>query len=418
MSYPSSSPDADPLAASAASEESAQARIEADEIVTAADQSRRDAADQILSDADHTRTGADRTASDADEAAHEADLEAAGGDQDASARDLAASGRDHAHGDAVADDEPAALRRHSDEAEREAAALARTRMATQRDETARLDDVRAIARDHATDARDRAAEREEATLDYGAMPDATMLLMRAATARLRTQAASDRSLAAADRASAADDRAQAREDRGIATHERAYAAADRAMAAGDRARAAEDRTRAAEARLRAGDDRTRAADDREQARRDLHDAYLDDLTGVYTRGFGLLKPQQEVERAHQSGSSFVLAFVDVDGLKQINDHRGHAGGDEVLRTVGAELKRHLRADDPIVRIGCDEFLCAFTDTALDAAGARMKTITTHLIDGQEEASISSGLAQLRPSEQLEHLIARGDAELYRIKHRQ
>ena len=63
-------------------------------------------------------------------------------------------------------------------------------------------------------------------------------------------------------------------------------------------------------------------------------------------------------RAKRTQRSFVLAFIDVDGLKTTNDSLGHAAGDELLRRVVDTVRDHLRSYDLIVRFGGDEFLCA------------------------------------------------------------
>jgi diguanylate cyclase (GGDEF)-like protein len=235
----------------------------------------------------------------------------------------------------------------------------------------------------------------------------------------QTAADADRTAALADKAATrGDQRAWAR-DRAAAERDRDRAAAlyDRARAADDRVEAAVDRARAADDRARAAVDRSRAARDREQSRLGLQRAYQDELTGVHTRGFGLVRMQEEIERAERSGERFVLAFLDVDGLKEINDRDGHAAGDAVLRAVGAELRSQLRSYDPIVRVGGDEFVCALSDTALQAAAGRMEKIRTAVMESESQASVSVGLAERQPGETLEALTARGDAELYRAKRR-
>jgi diguanylate cyclase (GGDEF)-like protein len=236
-----------------------------------------------------------------------------------------------------------------------------------RDDTARLRDLSALARDRASEARDRAAAR--------------------------------RATALAEKAATKEEAIEVFEESG---------AVYRARAAADRERAAADRRRAAE-------DRIKAARDRSQARAALHEAYLDDLTGVYTRGLGLRILQHEVERAHRSGEPLVLAMIDVDALKQVNDSGGHAAGDALLRDVAAAIKSKLRSYDPVVRLGGDEFICAFPHTALEPAIQQVAEMQTALSESQPTASLSVGFAELRPKETLEDLLARADAELYRVK---
>src|SRR5437764_6528410 len=116
-----------------------------------------------------------------------------------------------------------------------------------------------------------------------------------------------------------------------------------------RQRAAEDRRRAAEDRHRAADDRTHAAHDREHLYEELQRAHLDELTGAYRRNLGEAALLHEVQRAQRSRRDLVLAFVDVDGLKAVNDSSGHAAGDELLRNAVAALRSRLGPHDPIGR---------------------------------------------------------------------
>lgn len=334
------------------------------------------AIEHTLSEHDQNHADTDQTASDADDIAAETDQAAADTDQIASDRDQAAADREEedtsqssaseqAYDLSREERDTAAAERGASAAARTAAAVTRTQAAARRDETGRLRDTNAALRDRVAEARDRAAERKEASPLTGMGHDE-------ATAAMRN-----------------------------------FAATIRERAAADRKRAAEDRARAAA-------DRTRAAEDRAQARAALQRAYIDELTGVYTRGLGLLTLQHEIDRAHRTGEPFVLAFVDVDGLKQVNDSHGHAAGDAALRRIGQTLRSNLRSYDPIVRVGGDEFICAFSNTSMPAASHRLEQIAVAL-DQAGVNSISVGLAELSPTESLEDLIARGDAELYRAK---
>ena len=94
----------------------------------------------------------------------------------------------------------------------------------------------------------------------------------------------------------------------------------------------------------------------------------------------------------------MLAFVDVDGLKQLNDTRGHPAGDAALRLVGQALRANLRPYDVIVRYGGDEFLCAMPNLSAPEARARFKRIAHALAAVNAEHSISFGLAQAQDSE--------------------
>ena len=180
--------------------------------------------------------------------------------------------------------------------------------------------------------------------------------------------------------------------------------ASRERAAADRAQAAEDRRLAAE-------DREFAAAALEQAQAELENAHLDYLTGCYHRSLGMVMLQNEVDRAHREGGSLVLAYVAVDGLTRANDTDGHLSGDVLLRAVAAAMRLKMRSYEPIVRFGGDEFVCAFANVDLEAARQRFGQIQAALREEVHGASISFGLAELEPDEELADLIRRADAAL-------
>jgi diguanylate cyclase (GGDEF)-like protein len=333
-------------------------------------------ADQTVADLDQTQSDLDQTASDTDQAGSVADQRDADSDQRASDRDQAAADRDRtgrAPADALRHREYDASRaeriegtRERDEtaARRTRSAAQRLRSAAQRDEAARLRDLTGQARDRAGEARDRAAEARD-----GQVASPVEKEVRAA-AELRALRAS-------------------------AAHLRAQAADDRARAAADRERAAEDRRRAAA---------------------DLRHAQLDQLTGAYSRGMGEVALQQEIDRARRSGRPLVLAFVDVDDLKGLNDREGHAAGDALLQDVVAAIRLKLRSYDVVtVRMGGDEFVCILSEITLEVADHRFHDIRTAIASRAGRGSISVGLAELRPDDDLQDLTARGDDALYQNK---
>lgn len=88
----------------------------------------------------------------------------------------------------------------------------------------------------------------------------------------------------------------------------------------------------------------------------LHTMSLsDDLTGLYNRrGFAVFS-QQAIQLAQRYGRPVGLLFIDVDGLKKINDEHGHPTGDEALRDAAGVLKDTARRVDVVARLGGDEF---------------------------------------------------------------
>jgi diguanylate cyclase (GGDEF)-like protein len=319
--------------------------------------------EQTLTDSEQTLSDTDQTLSDTDQARSDLDQASADEDQHASDLDQAAADREYGSPDRVhgvyastrADRVRASDQRH-------ATAAARARMTDERLGAARTRDLTAQARDLAAAERDQAAAALEA-------------------ASTHTERGAARRLAAL---------------RARGAHDRERAAEDRAAAARDRADAAEDRTRAAI---------------------ELRHAYHDDLTGALRREMGEVALQHELERARRGDGRLVLAFVDVDKLKLLNDREGHVAGDALLQAVVAAMRAKLRSFDPVVRYGGDEFVCALAGTDGSDATRRFEEIQANLARSHDDAAISVGVVELTDDETLDDLIARGDAALYQAKGR-
>jgi diguanylate cyclase (GGDEF)-like protein len=168
----------------------------------------------------------------------------------------------------------------------------------------------------------------------------------------------------------AGDRAAEGRDRAAAVQEGTPGGSSRS----EREQAADDREAGARDRVEASRDRERAAHDRSDAARERAAAGVDVLTGALARGRGLLDLRREIARARRSDGRLVLAFVDVDGLKPINDLQGHAVGDALLRDVAVAMRTALRSYDLVVRYGGDEFLCALAGTDVEGAGRRFDEV--------------------------------------------
>ncbi len=151
---------------------------------------------------------------------------------------------------------------------------------------------------------------------------------------------------------------------------------------------------------------------------DLHELALlrdkvafDELTGIMRRAGGLATLDREISRARRRKAPLTVAFVDIDGLKAVNDSRGHAAGDALLKDVAGVLTGRLRAEDAIFRYGGDEFCCVLPDAHLEAAGRILGAAQqTARARGQQ---FSVGLAELHNGDDRATLLARADTELYR-----
>jgi diguanylate cyclase (GGDEF)-like protein/PAS domain S-box-containing protein len=156
-------------------------------------------------------------------------------------------------------------------------------------------------------------------------------------------------------------------------------------------------------------------------------ATRDSLTGAANRRYFVELTNTERERSLRSGSPLSLCMFDVDHFKNINDHYGHATGDQVLTAIVQAARGELRVSDQLGRLGGEEFALLLPDT--EQAGAmivaeRVRSAVERLALPSAEAgesaapirvSVSLGVAQLRGDEPMESLLKRADRALYAAK---
>ena len=246
----------------------------------------------------------------------------------------------------------------------------RDAVADDRDVAGLARDIAAYERDCAMDARDAASAREDSVRRLTGAD----IVLRASAQRKR----------------AAEDRAQAAEQRRLAAEDRRLAAIDREEAARER---------------------RRGLADREALARRVALADADPLTGARTRAAGLADFERELSRCARTGCRLVVIYVDVVGLKALNDATGHDAGDELLKRIVRTIKARLRSYDLIVRHGGDEFLCVMTDASLADARGRFGAIAAALATGPETGAIRTGFAERAAGETVTQLITRADREL-------
>jgi diguanylate cyclase (GGDEF)-like protein len=163
----------------------------------------------------------------------------------------------------------------------------------------------------------------------------------------------------------------------------------------------------------------------------LHDslkreASHDPLTRLNNRRLFLERIQQEVTRAGASGESFSIVFLDVDGLKRINDTYGHLAGDALLREVSSALTDAVRGEDVVARYGGDEFVVLLPATGAAAAAVVCQRISDGIArhrfmagrDLLQIPGVSLGMATFpQNGATAEELLEAADATLYRQKRR-
>jgi diguanylate cyclase (GGDEF)-like protein len=139
-------------------------------------------------------------------------------------------------------------------------------------------------------------------------------------------------------------------------------------------------------------------------------ATTDSLTKVLNRrGFYALVDNRSQP---QAGS---VVMVDIDYFKRLNDIHGHAKGDEVLQQVADTLKNSLRAGDILARFGGEEFIIVLPKATLEQAQATAERLRV-AVEQSCQVTISMGVTQIQPSENLEATINRADELMYRSKH--
>lgn len=149
---------------------------------------------------------------------------------------------------------------------------------------------------------------------------------------------------------------------------------------------------------------------------------VDELTGLLNRrGFLTLARQQiaMLERNHRLGA---LLFIDVDGLKHVNDECGHDAGDALLRLVAHGLRTATRRVDVLSRLSGDEFAILLPEVQEGSMPGFVDRLRRTLADTGLDAlgrtpSISIGFTLLRSprADALEELLAQADAGMYRDK---
>ena len=152
-------------------------------------------------------------------------------------------------------------------------------------------------------------------------------------------------------------------------------------------------------------------------------ARIDSLTNCYNRGYGLELLDRQIKLSHRSKSPVLLAFLDIDKFKLINDNFGHDEGDEVLKEVVKLFKSTLREVDIICRMGGDEFLLIFPDNSLKDASLIRERLNKNLTELNRslkkpyQIDLSIGLSEYNPDNPLpmDELIRIADEKMYEDK---
>jgi diguanylate cyclase (GGDEF)-like protein/PAS domain S-box-containing protein len=147
---------------------------------------------------------------------------------------------------------------------------------------------------------------------------------------------------------------------------------------------------------------------------------VDELTGLFNRRGLQVVGEQALYKARRDGIGAVMLFLDLDGLKQINDTFGHGAGDAALRALADVLRAEVRESDIAARIGGDEFAVLLFDKDGEAAERVVERITAATASAREEQSlpcdlsVSVGACEIDPRMpgSVEDLLAQADRSMY------
>ena len=164
--------------------------------------------------------------------------------------------------------------------------------------------------------------------------------------------------------------------------------------------------------------------ERKRMEEKLHALSLkDELTGLYNRRGFLALAEQQLRLSERTKKRMHLYFVDLDGLKYINDEMGHEAGDATLMEAANLFKKAFRESDIIARIGGDEFAVLAVDTEETTPEVMISRLQKVLDTRNAEKGrrykirISIGIASYDPENpcSLDKLISRADESMYQQK---
>lgn len=152
-------------------------------------------------------------------------------------------------------------------------------------------------------------------------------------------------------------------------------------------------------------------------------ATMDILTGALNRRAGLIILEKQIQLCKRNNWDLTICYIDVDGLKGVNDSFGHQEGDDYILFVTNVLKEIIRESDGLCRLGGDEFLLVLPECDVPKADQVLKRIVKSLDEYNKrkskpyKISFSYGLVKYDFDEQpkIGSLIAKADMEMYKHK---
>jgi len=147
------------------------------------------------------------------------------------------------------------------------------------------------------------------------------------------------------------------------------------------------------------------------------------MTGVLNRRAGFKKLAQLQRRAAELQKPICVCFLDINGLKEVNDTLGHDAGDELILSAVNGIKHSTREDDIVARLGGDEFLIVFWDVSIEKAELIWERIHQFYDQINESegkkylVSVSHGIEEviLKRGDSIDAAVNRADEKMYAEK---
>lgn len=146
-------------------------------------------------------------------------------------------------------------------------------------------------------------------------------------------------------------------------------------------------------------------------------AYTDSLTGAFTRRYAM----EMLNSMKKDRLDVTISYIDVNGLKKVNDTLGHSQGDRYLKIIANKLNQSLDKSDILARVGGDEFLVISNSSRLEVMGRLMERVNEELknqeCEGGLSPSFSYGIvsASSYDSFEPEELLKESDRRMYAYK---
>lgn len=151
-------------------------------------------------------------------------------------------------------------------------------------------------------------------------------------------------------------------------------------------------------------------------------AHSDALTGVRNRSTFDESLEREINLSHRHGQEFTMLVIDIDHFKSVNDTYGHSAGDDVLKSVSANIQDCIRATDMLFRYGGEEFVillansdCERSFVIADRILEAVRDIDMSMKGKRLDLSVSIGLACLKSQDNSDSLFNRADLAMYTAK---